>query len=215
MLPKIYLLTGLGADERVFHRLDFSEFQITYIKWIEPHRKESIESYASRLLEQIKDPNPVLIGLSFGGMMAIEIAKHIETSKVILIASAKTKHEIPFYFRLAGRLKLHRALPTRLIKRSNFITNWVFGTTTTSDKQLLKEILNDTNPVFLKWAIEKVLRWRNLHKHSNVFHIHGTRDRILPATFVNCNVKIKNAGHFMTLNNAEEVSHLLKEIIRN
>ncbi len=215
MKPSIYLLTGLGADERVFHRMDFSEYSVTYIKWITPNHKESIESYAIRLREQITVPNPILIGLSFGGMMAIEIAKHIETKQVILIASAKTKHEIPFYYRLAGLLKIHKVMPSGVLKKSNFLTNWIFGTTSSADRQLLKDILKDTDPAFLKWAIEKVLRWRNTHQHPNLFHIHGTSDRILPSTFIKCNVKIIKAGHFMTLNNAEELNRIIKEIIMN
>lgn len=215
MKSSIYLLTGLGADERVFHRMDFSEYSITYIKWITPNHKETIESYAARLREQITEPNPILIGLSFGGMMAVEIAKQIETRQVILIASAKTKHEIPFYYRFAGFLKLHNVMPSGLFKKSNFVTNWIFGTTSTYDRQLLKLILKDTDPIFLKWAIEKVVRWRNTQKHPNTFHIHGSSDRILPSTFIKCDIKVKKAGHFMTLNNAEELNRIIREIIRN
>ncbi len=90
---EIYIFSGLGADERAFQRLDFSGYSINFIKWVLPNVKDTIESYATRLLEQIKTKKPILIGLSFGGIMAIEIAKQIETEKVILIASAKTKNE--------------------------------------------------------------------------------------------------------------------------
>ncbi len=135
--------------------------------------------------------------------MAVEIAKQIDTENVILIASAKTKSEIPFYYRFAGQLGLRKLLPTRLLKSSNFITNWFFGTTSTFDKQLLKQILIDTDPTFLKWAIDKVTRWTNKTQTKNLFHIHGTSDRILPFKFVNCNLTIKNGGHLMTLNKAD------------
>jgi len=191
---ELYIFSGLGADERVFQRLDFSDFTTTFIKWIVPHDKETIENYASRLLDQITTTKPILIGLSFGGLIAVEVAKQIDTEKVILIASAKTKNEIPFYYRLAGQLGLHKLLPTRLLKSSNFITNWFFGTNSTFDKQLLKQILNDTNPTFLKWAIDKVTKWTNITQTKNIFHIHGTSDKILPLTFANCNVKITNGG---------------------
>jgi pimeloyl-ACP methyl ester carboxylesterase len=211
LIKELYIFSGLGADERVFQRLDFSGFSTTFIKWIVPQDTDTIEQYATRLLDQITATKPTLIGLSFGGLIAVEIAKQIDTEKVILIASAKTKNEIPFYYRFAGQLRLHKILPTRILKSSNFITNWFFGTSSTFDKQLLKQILIDTDTTFLKWAIDKVARWTNQTQTKNLFHIHGTSDRILPFKFVNCNSTIKKGGHLMTLNRADELNNILRQ----
>lgn len=211
MTKEIYIFSGLGADERVFQRLDFSGCLPTFIKWIRPQDNETIEHYTMRLLEQIKTTSPILIGLSFGGLIAIEVAKQIDTEKVILIASAKTKKEIPFYYRIAGKLRLHKLLPAKLLKSSNFLTNWFFGTSSTSEQQLLKQILNDTDAIFLKWAIDKVVHWTNLTPIKNIFHIHGTSDRILPLKFVNCNTTINNGGHLMTLNKAEALNKIIRQ----
>jgi pimeloyl-ACP methyl ester carboxylesterase len=211
MTKELYIFSGLGADERVFQQLDFSGFSTTFIKWIVPQDTETIENYATRLLDQITTTKPTLIGLSFGGLIAVEIAKQIDTEKVILIASAKTKKEIPFYYRMAGQLGLHRLLPTVLLKSSNLVTNWLFGTSSSFDKQLLKQILIDTDPVFLKWAIDKVVRWTNQTQITNIFHIHGTDDRILPFRFVKCNSIIKNGGHLMTLNKADELNSIIRQ----
>ena len=211
MTKKLYIFSGLGADERVFQRLDFSGFTTTFIKWIVPQDKETIENYATRLLDQITTTKPTLIGLSFGGLIAVEIAKQIDTEKVVLISSAKTKNEIPFYYRFAGQLGLHKLLPTRLLKSSNVITNWFFGTSSTFDKQLLKQILIDTDPTFLKWAIDKVANWRNITQTYNIFHIHGTSDRILPLCFVNCHATIKDGGHLMTLNKSDELIKIIQQ----
>ena len=211
MTKALYIFSGLGADERVFQNLAFSGYSTTFIKWIVPLDKETIEQYATRLLDQITTTKPTLIGLSFGGLIAVEVAKQIDTKKVILIASAKTKNEIPFYYRFAGQLKLHRLLPTRLLKSSNFITNWFFGTSSTFDKQLLKQILIDTDPTFLRWAIDKVTRWTNKKQIQNIFHIHGTSDKILPLSFVKCNSTIKKGGHLMTLNKADELNLILRQ----
>ena len=203
---KVELKPGLTDQQ-----LDFSGFSTTFIKWIVPQDKETIENYATRLLDQITTTKPTLIGLSFGGLIAVEIAKQIDTEKIILIASAKTKNEIPFYYRFAGLFGLHKLLPTRLLKNSNFITNWFFGTSSTFDKQLLKQILIDTDPTFLKWAIDKVARWTNKTQTKNIFHIHGTSDKILPLSFVKCDLKIKNGGHLMTLNKADELNRILSQ----
>jgi pimeloyl-ACP methyl ester carboxylesterase len=211
LTKELYIFSGLGADERVFQLLDFSGFSTTFVKWIVPQDNETIEQYATRLIDQITTTKPTLIGLSFGGLIAVEVAKQIDTEKVILIASAKTKNEIPFYYRFAGLFKMHRLLPTSLLKSSNFITNWFFGTSSTFDKQLLKQILIDTDPTFLKWAIDKVALWKNQTQTKNLFHIHGTSDRILPLSFVKCNSTINNGGHLMTLNKADELNSILRQ----
>lgn len=213
MTKELYIFSGLGADERVFQRLDFFGFSTTFIKWTVPQESDTIEQYATQLLDQITTTKPTLIGLSFGGLIAVEVAKQIDTEKVILIASAKTKNEIPFYFRFAGQLRLHKLLPTRLLKSSNFITNWFFGTSSIFDKQLLKQILIDTDPTFLKWAIDKVARWTNQTQIKNIFHIHGTSDRILPISFVNCSSTVNNGGHLMTLNKSDELSTILRQML--
>ena len=213
MSNHIYIFSGLGADERVFQKLDFTGLKITFIQWTIPQERETIEDYATRLLNQIKTIKPTLIGLSFGGIMAVEVAKQIDTEKVILIASAKTKTEIPFYYRLAGQLKIHRLLPTTLLKKSNFISNWFFGVSSTFDKELLKTILKETDTTFLTWAIDKIVGWTNQTELENLKHIHGTADRILPIHFINCDFKVNNGGHFMTLNKANELTKLIRELV--
>jgi pimeloyl-ACP methyl ester carboxylesterase len=209
----IYIFSGLGADERIFQKLDFSGFSTSFIQWEVPLKKESIEHYAARLLNQITSERPILIGLSFGGLIAIEIAKQIETEKVILIASAKTKNEIPSIYRRGGKLRLQKLLPIQLLKGENLFSAWVFRDASVSEKLLLKSIFIGTNGTFLKWAIDKAVSWENETRLKNITHIHGTADRIFPIRFVTCDVKIENGGHLLTLKNADEISDILRTII--
>ncbi|MEN8444017.1 MAG: alpha/beta hydrolase [Cyanobacteria bacterium J06555_13] len=99
-LRKIYFVSGLGADERIFQWLRYDGFQPVHIQWRAPERGEPIEGYAKRLSEQIEEDNPVIVGLSFGGMIAIEIAKQMNTQKIVLLSSVKETSEIPFYFKI-------------------------------------------------------------------------------------------------------------------
>jgi pimeloyl-ACP methyl ester carboxylesterase len=208
---ELYIFTGLGGDERIFQHLDFSGFSVTFIKWNIPEKNENIQDYASRLIGQIKSENPILIGLSFGGLMAIEIAKQIKTEKVILIASAKTREEIPFYYRLAGRFRVHKLIPVKIYKRPNILPRWIYGAPSSSESQLLQQILQETDPVFLKWAIDKIVTWRNQTVIENIFHIHGSHDRLLPKRYVKSNITIQNGGHLITLSKADEINRILKQ----
>ncbi len=212
-MKNIYLVSGLGADKRVFQKMDLDAYNTVFIDWISPETSESIEAYAKRLTAQITQPKPVIIGLSFGGIMAVEIAKIIDTEKVILIASAKVYSEIPFFFRLAGFFKLHILLPLSLLKSPNAITNWFFGAHSTFEKALLKQILIDTDPIFLKWAIDKIVSWKNHTNPDNTIHIHGTADKIFPLAFAKPDIQINNGGHFMTLDKYQEIDESIKSVI--
>ena len=210
-MKELYLLSGLGANKRVFDFIDLPGFKLNHVEWIEPLDNESIEGYANRLLAQIPDKRPILIGLSFGGMLAIEIGKIIETEKIILISSAKTVNDIPVSFRTIGKSKIHKIIPPRLLKSVNPFTYWFFGTKTKKEKELLATILRETDEVFLKWAINKIACWQNVTTLNNVTHIHGTNDKILPLT--SADYKISNGGHLMILNKGNELSRIILEIL--
>ncbi|MFN0200393.1 MAG: alpha/beta fold hydrolase [Bacteroidia bacterium] len=204
-MKKVYCFTGLGADKRVLESLQLPDYDLIYIDWIPPLTGESISEYAQRLLPQISTQNPILMGLSFGGMMMMEVAKLIPTEKLISLASAKTKHEIPFYYRIFRWLPIYKWLPTKWLIHPNLITYWLFGAKSKEEKELLKAILHDTDGLFFLWAVEQILLWENATVPTNIFHIHGTSDHILPAYFAQTDVLIQGGGHFMTVNCAKEI----------
>lgn len=210
-MKALYLIPGLGADRRVFKFIDLSEYSCYYISWIDPLPDESIEHYAGRLVTQIKSPNPVLVGVSFGGMIAIEISKQVPTEKVILISSTHTGREIPGYLRFFGRLSIHKILPAPWLKKANHVLYYFFGIKTAEEKKLLSEIIRDTDQKFMKWAIDKIVRWKNNIIPSNTILIHGSADRLFPAS--KADIIIPNGGHFMIVSNAKEVSEHIKRII--
>ncbi len=117
-MKEIFLISGLGADKRVFDFLDLSRYKTNHIEWIDPHSGESIELYAKRLAVQIGKEKPILIGVSFGGMIAIEIGKQMETEQIIIISSAKTKSGLPSSY-LVRKLKLHTLIPAAVEEKTH------------------------------------------------------------------------------------------------
>ena len=213
-LKDIYCVSGLGADERVFQKLKFEGYRPIHIKWIEPEAKESISDYTKRLAEQIKAERPILIGLSFGGLIAVEIAKHIATEKVILISSTKKQQEVPFYFKIFRWLPIHRLLPAKfLLWIGRFFAAWFFSLQSIDERKLLNAILFDTDARFMKWAINQVVIWKNELIPENIYHIHGESDRIFPYQFVHEDFNVKKGGHFMIMSQAEYISNLIQKIV--
>ena len=208
-MKNVYFFSGLGADERVFQYLDLSFCNPVFIKWNLPHNNESIENYALRLTEQINEKNPILVGVSFGGMIAVEVAKIIKPKKIFLISSVKTIFEIPLYYRLAGKINVHKFIPAVFLQKVKSINNFLFDVSSIEEKELLDKIITETNPDFLKWAMDKIVNWKNEFIPDNLIHIHGTNDKILPYRFVKSDYNIQSAGHFMIVKQAKEISVII------
>ncbi len=208
---KIYGIGGLGVDERVFAELQL-DFELIPLRWIEHEPGETIESYARRFLNQIDRGAPFsIIGISFGGMMAIELSKISDPTQIVLISSATGKSDIPLLFRVFGKLGLLSLIPTFMLKPPAFIANFFFGVSETRYKKCLKEILADTNTAFLRWATQEISRWDNSHRPGNMTRIHGSSDRILRCSNEERTITILEAGHFMVMNRAKEVSAILNQ----
>lgn len=203
-MKELFLLSGLGADRRVFDFLDLSAYRITHIEWIAPLPDEAIEQYAGRLLGQIKHPEPILIGVSFGGMMAVEIGKLIPTEQIILISSARTRSEIPASFRWMGKLKVHHLIPDTFLNAPNAMLHTLFGVSKSWEKELLDQIIRETDPEFLRWALDRIISWNNKTLLPNTTCIHGSKDKLFP--YAKATHTIPGAGHFMVVNRAQEVS---------
>ncbi len=213
-LQPIYFVSGLGADERIFQWLRYEGFRPIHIRWLSPEPNEPIGDYAKRLTAQIEDDCPVVVGLSFGGIVAVEIAKQIKTKQIILLSSVKDSLEVPFYFKLFRLFPIHRIFPFKsLLWAFYWLVYWLFAPEGSDQKLLLKTVLIETDPQFLKWALHRVVTWQNREIPDNLVHIHGKGDRIFPYRFVSPNYSVENSGHLMVMNRAEEVSDLLEQLI--
>lgn len=210
-MKQIYLVSGLGADERVFEYLDLRPYKQTCLKWISPKEDETIEHYAARLCEQIKTENPILIGVSFGGMIAVEIGKLIKTEKIILISSAKSKEDIPLHYRVAGAINFNKLMPKGGLQKMHSVIAWFFGVASEEERELLKDIINSTDERFVQWAIDHIINWENETVLPNAVLIHGTSDRLLSSSTPD--YSIKDGGHFMIVNRCAEVSALIHGIL--
>jgi pimeloyl-ACP methyl ester carboxylesterase len=204
---KIYFISGLGADDRGFGKLKFpAEFELVHLDWIPALPNESLVQYADRLAIKIDTSTPFyLVGLSFGGMLATEIAKKLNPVRTFLISSIPVFKELPWYYRASGVLNLQKLVPLGLMKKGNTIGLRFLGAKAEDEKALLKQLIIDSDPVFIKWALTAILKWRNTERPANITQVHGTADHILPHKYTKPDILIKNGGHFMVYVNATEI----------
>lgn len=212
-MKTIYCISGLGADERAFSKIAVEGYKVICLPWLTPLPKETISNYAKRMSEGIKEENPVLAGVSFGGMICLEIAKQLPVEKLILISSIQSVKELPRWMKTAGFLQLNKILPMRSFKLMEPIQNRNLGISTPEEIELVRSYRRNAPQVFMDWAINQVLNWRNNWKPTSIFHIHGDDDKLFPITKVAATHIIKGGGHFMIMNKAAEVSAVLHQIL--
>lgn len=212
-MKKVYFLSGLGADSRTFKFLDLSFCTPHFIDWIAPLETDTLASYAERLFNHIGDEEATVVGMSFGGMLATEIAKNHPRTNTVIISSSKTYREIPRYLRMWRYLPLYKLHSHRTKKYAGGIVLNIIGTKAGEQKKVQQEILRDTDPVFTRWAIDAILKWRNTVVPQNLVHIHGTADKMLPYWFVKPHYTIRGGEHTMVMDKADEVTQLLKQLI--
>ncbi len=205
-MQNIYCISGLGADEKVFSYLQLPGYNIVFLPWLVPNKNDTIEGYAKKMLASIHEPNPILMGLSFGGMMCVEIAKLMPVKHIIIISSIKTNIELPLWMKVCGILKLNKIIPVKQYKLLQPLQNKRLGVTNSQEKKLANYYRSIINQQYLQWAVQQILNWQNKIIPTSITHIHGDKDKMFPIKNMQVNIEIKNGGHFMIMNKANEVS---------
>ncbi|SHK93976.1 Pimeloyl-ACP methyl ester carboxylesterase [Reichenbachiella agariperforans] len=209
---KAYTISGLGADERVFQKLDIG-YETIHLSWIKPKNRETLGAYAKRLAERIDQSEPfVLIGVSFGGMIATEICNFLKPQKVFLISSAQTRRDLNTIFRLVGRTGLFPLLPTSFFNPKPEHVAKIFRILP-KNKPLLFEILKDSDRSFAQWAVHQIANWKNTTLRPEIVMIHGTDDLVISCPKRPDVLTLENTGHAMIIDRASDINLLIKNVL--
>lgn len=197
----VYFMPGLAASSAIFEKINLpaEQFEIILLEWCLPLEKESIEDYSLRMTKKIQHKNPVLVGVSFGGILVQEMALHINTRKVIIISSVKSNKEFPVRFKIAKTTKAYKLLPTSLLQNMEALAKFSFGTTITKRLQLYEKFLQIRDKKYLDWAIENVILWKREKPAANVIHIHGSNDEVFPVKNISNFISVKGGTHILIL----------------
>ncbi|TDE41852.1 alpha/beta hydrolase [Flavobacterium rhamnosiphilum] len=211
----VYLMPGLAASTAIFERIALPEdtFEIHLLEWEIPLDKESLADYAKRITEKIKHPNPVLIGVSFGGILVQEMAKYVEAQKVIVISSVRSNLEFPRRMKIAKTTKAYKLIPMKLIANIESLAKFSFGEKVNQRLKLYEKFLSVRDIRYLNWAVEQVILWNRTVVDENVIHIHGDMDDVFPMKYIKNCIVVKGGTHIMILNKYKWLNENLPSII--
>jgi pimeloyl-ACP methyl ester carboxylesterase len=209
---KIYCFSGLGADERVFSLLKlYLPFELINIPWIAPKKNEIIESYSLRISKMIEVQKPFgILGVSFGGLIAQEVLLILNPKFIIVISSISSKSQMPLLLKWLPNYIL-KSIPVKWFKIPSFVSNYIFSA---QQKDFLHQILKDTDPKFVKWALFAFKNWESQNSLDvNIFFLCGEKDRLFKP--INDVEMIKNGGHFMVVDLADKLSLIINNFLIN
>lgn len=211
----VYFMPGLAASATIFERIALPEdvFEMHLLEWEIPLANESLAEYAQRITKKIKHENPVLIGVSFGGILVQEMAKYIEAKKVIIISSVKSNLEFPRRFKIAKATKAYKLIPMSLILNLENLAKFSFGEKINHRLKLYEKFLSVRDIGYLEWAVEKVILWDRTIADNEVVHIHGDMDDVFPIKYITDCIVVKGGTHVMILNKYKWLNANLPAII--
>lgn len=212
----LVLLPGIGTDARLFtlQRMEFP--QLVVPEWIPPRRGESLAEYAARLAETIDLRQPCLVGgVSFGGMVALELTRHLPAMGCALMASVKSSRELPFTLRGLGPLAY--LLPQRadwLVAWFGSVLKVTVGRFLPPRGRMLCEHLSRVRSHLVPWAWRAALGWRPRGDWPcPVFHLHGDRDPIFPVRRTSPTRIVPGGGHLLPVTHPFVVNEFLRECL--
>lgn len=183
----LYCMPGMAASPKIFEFISLPKpFKIHLLSWIPPLKEESLTDYAIRMCERVTHNNPILLGVSFGGVLVQEMSKHLPGCQVVIVSSIKSKDELPLSMKMAKKTNAHKLLPMQWINNLDNLSLFVFGEGIKKRLALYQKYLSERNPDYLSWAIDSLVNWDKTEVSKNIIHIHGEKDTVFP---------IKNLSH--------------------
>ncbi len=210
----LYLISGLGADERLFKNLKLN-FPTKPIKWISLLENEQLDGYALRLAEQIDKTQPFsIIGVSFGGMCAVQISKVLNPVYTILISSSKTRNELPFIIKTVKFIPVHKLLTDHMFIQLGYLSKRLFGIRNPEQSKLFLDMLKSMPINYYSRSVNAIAGWKNKEYPDGIYHLHGDNDFIIPFNKIQNPIRIKGGSHLMVLDQANEISEIINGFLK-
>ncbi|MBK6627959.1 MAG: alpha/beta fold hydrolase [Flavobacteriales bacterium] len=211
----VHLIPGLGADHRLFGRIDLPGHRVIAHDWPTMPAGSTLADLAARLAERVDRTVPhALVGVSMGGMVAQELAALTGPQRVVIISSWKGPHEMPAPIKVLRGTHPEKLLSRAFIQRTKPFLRWQMGATD-ADAIALLDALLEVHPVAqLQVQVDAVLRWNGPARPvPGLVHVHGDNDHLMPLGPIRGAVVVKGGGHLMVYTLAPTVSALVQRAL--
>lgn len=213
----IYCFHGQGSDKRIFDSLDIDKlYKVKVVEYGTPDKEMTMNSFAKHLSKQIDTTQEfILIGVSLGGMICVELSEMLNPQKTIIISSVKNCNELPLRYKFQKVIPIYKLFPGSILLAGAKMLQPIVEPDRKNNKKTFKSMLHSKNAVYMKRTVGLIINWDRKNNTKPIYHIHGTNDHTLPIKKVKRPTYIVNKGsHMMTLTRAKEISEILNTILK-
>lgn len=194
---RIVALVGLGMNPRAVSNIS-DRFQIEVAPTLDHHKHETLKSYARRWADELRlNSDDVVIGFSFAGPVALEMAQYKRIKGCILISTFADPKELPEFQRRALNLGLHKWIPYSLGWKLGEWWAKKKGVIHGENKKAVAAIQRATRPQFYRWVLEGLKNWEGTQPSCSVLRLHGTDDHIIPIASNTTDTFFIEGNHFL------------------
>lgn len=210
----VYLFPGQGSDHRIFKNFDLDTTSYNYfcIDYGAPLPKENLRQFACRQSKKIDTLDPfILVGVSLGGMICVEMAHFLNPEKVFILSSAKNSLELPTRYTFQKKVGFYKLLSPRFYKFSAQLLQPIVEPDRSFEKETCKSMLKIKSEIYFKRTVSIIVEWGRKSCNAAVIHIHGDNDHTIPIRNVKSDYIVKGGSHMMALTHGSLISEIIFE----
>lgn len=213
---KIICIPGLAADHRLF--VEQSEYFNEDLHCLALNRPdgETLTQYATQLGESLSDENNILVGVSFGAQLALEIARsYPEKVKKVFVISSHPHSDI-YTATFTLQTKVLQLLPNWFVKSFFILSSPVFALLDGLSLKHTKKIIAmavSCDMDFFRWAVNACTKWSFTAEdlkslQDKVVRIHGEKDWVIPVEG-KVDHLITGGTHLIVYKNADQINTII------
>lgn len=201
---RVYLIPSPDMKQRAIDLMRLDNHEIIALTLPQIDENSTLQNIAVHLRNQIEDQSPFLLGVCFGSVLALVLAKEIPAKKIVTVSSPRCSQDIPKLHKIAGyAFLLAPTWPIALAGRSlNYTLKKILKTQIHIPRIWLKAKQN-------KFIVRCLLCPSMTSETFSAHHIHGDKDWLFPLIKKEGVTFIHGGGHFLM---TEKPKSLLKAI---
>ncbi len=214
---RLILFSGLGLDARYVTPPFSLPFDLYVPPWIDPQPNETLESYAERLIPtlSIDDAEDYYIGgVSFGGMVALEVSRHLNPKAVFLISSCPSYRQVSWLVTFPGK-HLAPFVTADFVRRFLWLAPLAIrltGPLHRDQRNLLIDIWKNANLEVMRWGAMIMTQWEFIHTLTMPVHeMHARNDLFIPLSKVEPEAIVADGWHAFNLTHPREMFNFIAE----